>query len=623
MAGQLLELPVNIPWKQIAVSPDMIDTQVGNKRFPFVWRSSMAISVFEPKLEDLAPELCDERVTYVKVSCTVTGYQPSKEEILAGHASFPDVPTDSLNQILEEYFACYGVLLQVALFPLAGDHPRPGLHPIERADYPRIIALEPKVRDFYQAATESGEILTASDSGVKTDKSLTTIENTQTGFKMGAKVPVKGAELTGEFSHARSETNQDTWTVQTDASRERRETAGTTTQLNQMYNLLTGYHQGTNRAAFLMLPRPHILQPTDRRTFVQGLRVIEGLQEFLLIVSRPSKIAGLCIEATLDTGHFPEDVDVEHPPDEFEEGQEDFTVRAFADNGWFSGSCTDIESDPSSAYTIEAGWVIDRSKGDPGHSGVQELANNSNEQANQSLERYDYRAISDAGVRVSGRICGENAQQDKARFNRTYRVFKRREQPRDTSSEPVVTTPFLITSRSLLVCMRSGEICPEVVAPPIVLEDATVLAESVVDERPLRLRPALLTRLAVAGDRAPAIKDVLRQLQQGMLTSWRSLRRYPAGAVGFLESDYFKDKIAGAGPGGRLERSVAEIPDLPPAVLERLGRPTLVKEVLSLKLPELAQRTGLDIAEAAGVRRRLLGLPPPPRRGGRGESKGY
>jgi hypothetical protein len=607
MAGQLLQLPVNIPWKQIAVSPDMIDTQIGNKLFPFVWRSSLAVSVFEPKLEELPPELCEERLTYLKVTCTLTGYQPSKEEVIVGHASFPDVPTESLNQILEEYFGCYGVLLQIALVPLHSAPPHPH-EPVEIGDYPHIIGFEPKARDFYQAATESGEILTASDSGVKTDKSFTSVENTQTGFKMGAEVPVKGATLTGEFSHARSETNQDTWSVQTDASRERRETAGTTTQLNQMYNLLTGYHQGTNRAAFLMLPRPHILQPTDRRTFVQGLRVIEGLQEFLLIVVRRSKIAGLCIEARLDTGHFPEDVDIEHPPDEYEEGQEDFTVRAFADNGWFSGSCTDIESDPSSEYSIEAGWVIDRTKGDSGHPGVQEIANNSNGQANDSLERYDYRAISDAAVRVSGRICGEAFQGDKARFDRTYRVFKRREQPRDTSSEPVVTTPFLITSRGLLVCIRSGEVCPEIVPPPIIIEDPVVLADSIVDERPLRLRSALLTPRAVTEDRAPAIKDTLKQIQQAMLTSWRSLRRYPSGEVHFLESDYFKNRIAAATPRDRFDRPLYDVAGLPPGMVEKLGRETSVRGALALTLSEFAQRTGIDLRQAAEIRRRLLGL---------------
>ena len=191
---------------------------------------------------------------------------------------------------------------------------------IQISDFPHIVDLEPKQRDLYQAASETGEILTASTSSVKTDKTLANTEETESGFKLGAEVPIPdappGSKLTGSFERKRTEKEEDTWSVGTDASRERRETQGTTTQLSQMYNLLSGYHVGTNRASFLMLPRPHVLQPTDHRTFVQGLRYMEGIQEFLLIVSRPEDIEGIAVEASLDTGHFPEDVDVQEPEEE-------------------------------------------------------------------------------------------------------------------------------------------------------------------------------------------------------------------------------------------------------------------------------------------------------------------
>ena len=81
MATQLLNLPVNISWKQIAVSPDMMDTDFGNRRFP-----------------------------YLKVAGTITGYQPTKEDTEKGYVSFPDGPMEQLSRIFEEYFACYGVL---------------------------------------------------------------------------------------------------------------------------------------------------------------------------------------------------------------------------------------------------------------------------------------------------------------------------------------------------------------------------------------------------------------------------------------------------------------------------------------------------------------------------------
>ena len=178
--------------------------------------------------------------------------------------------------------------------------------PVERevglTDYPHIIDFEPKIRDLYQAATQNGEILTASVSGVKTDKTGSHTKSTETGLELASKYTSPPseygqAEVSSKISHKWGTTDQDSFQVQGDASRNSRETEGTSTSISQMYNLLTGYHQGTNRATFIMLPRPHMLQPTDRRTFAQGLRIIEGVQEFFLVVEYPPGMPGLCVEA--------------------------------------------------------------------------------------------------------------------------------------------------------------------------------------------------------------------------------------------------------------------------------------------------------------------------------------
>ena len=60
MATGLLNLPINVPWKLIAVSEDMMDKQFCDKEFPFAWRSSLAISVYEPPPEELPEDLCDQ-----------------------------------------------------------------------------------------------------------------------------------------------------------------------------------------------------------------------------------------------------------------------------------------------------------------------------------------------------------------------------------------------------------------------------------------------------------------------------------------------------------------------------------------------------------------------------------
>src|SRR5215467_12269401 len=95
----------------------MMDTIFCNKLFPFEWRSSLAISYYHPKPEDLPEELCGDRVIYLKLTCSITGYQPSPGEKDDAYITFPDVPTEELDRILSEYFACYGVLLNIAVFP--------------------------------------------------------------------------------------------------------------------------------------------------------------------------------------------------------------------------------------------------------------------------------------------------------------------------------------------------------------------------------------------------------------------------------------------------------------------------------------------------------------------------
>lgn len=764
MARQLLNLPINVAWVPIATSPDMMDTKFCNKSFPFEWSSSLAISAFEPKAEDLPEEFCHQRVSYFKITCTVTGYQPTKEET-DQIIEWPGLSTEDRDRLIEEnsYFACYGVLLNLAVFPSSktktmlnkntvdfvdqevdsalanplqigdvafesedtqsnfvidifpegGDskgelaiqrtmtislpsssrieakvvHSSEGVSApvlltafrdnevvgtqeagpepffihelfidgeninrivltseVEQAslleltyyvpksvevtlnDYPRIIDFQPKVRDLYQSASETGEVLSASISKVSTDKTLAHTETTETGMSLSAKYkPTENSEIAGSLSHKWGETDQDQFSIRTDASRERREKEGMTTQLSQMYNLLTGYHQGTNRAVFLMLPRPHVLESTDRRTFIQGLRAIEGVQEFMLVVTRPEEIEGICIEALLETGHFPEDIDIEQPPDEFEESHEDFTVTGFADNSTIFQNCENFMDE----FTVQAGWVIDRrlerkrNPGDPvgsgwdeNHPGVAEIANNSNGQANDTLDDYDYRAISDIAVRVKGRICGARAQGDKARFKRVYRVFTRSEEPKSSSSAPdIPIETLIITSRGLCACIKSGEVCPELV-PFHTLPDfdfpetdqVVAFRESIVDERPIKINPVLIRPNVSQASRMPPTKDLLRRIQSAMTMSWRLPSRYPAGEIGFTDSDFFKNQVLQALPNDQLNAPITSVEGLPDNVLSSLSDLGSIAEALELGLSEFSRKTGLTLEEAADVRRRLLGI---------------
>jgi hypothetical protein len=91
----------------------------------------------------------------------------------------------------------------------------------------------------------------------------------------------------------------------TDSSTERRETAGRSTQLSQMYQLFNAYHVGTNRAVFLSFPRPNIVSTAEQieNSLASGDRGLEGIQDVFLIVLVPKTSPGFCVRAGLDTSH--------------------------------------------------------------------------------------------------------------------------------------------------------------------------------------------------------------------------------------------------------------------------------------------------------------------------------
>jgi hypothetical protein len=748
MTGSVLSLPRDVPWKQLAVSPDMMDTDFCDRTFPFRWRSSLAVSAFEPALDDLPEGMCDERLTYLRVTSTITGYQAAEGETQQPYQVFPNVPTEELDRLMGQYFACYGVVLNVAVFPgpnskeiesverrtvdfsqepldaqlanpfdregarfeqpgqgglqvvalfteavegrrglsfssrrdmtvtlpptrhvdatiihasapvtlqaFSGEtlvdrqdtDPEPGqshlltftgdgidrlllqtaegeasllqlvyeasaTRPAGLSDYPHIVDFEPKTRDLYQAATETGEILTASVSSISTDKTLTHTETSETGLALSStyespETPYGKGSITGSWAHKWGDTDADARAIGIDASRDRRESQGSSTNISQLYNLLTGYHVGTNRATFMMLPRPHIMQPTDRRTFIQGLRIIEGVQEYFLVVTRPRDTAGMSVEVMLETGHFPEDVVTTEPPERYEESEERFVVTAYAKGGHGpSGNAdtVDIMSDPSSTHMIQEGWIVDKrpGKGDADHPGVEELANDSDDEANSSLRSYNYQA-SDSAVQVSGRISGKGQWRSGANFNRKYRVLTRRSEPIDDDEQPSVDTPFLITARGLCVRYRSTADCPVVVPPPPNVDDL-IPGDWVVDETNLQV--AALTSRKTPGQRLPAMKEALRQLQFAMARSPRMPSRRPFGQVGYLESDYFGRHISKHIP-PRLARQA--MPAAKPEQGESPSQVLTLEQVLSQDLMSLQRSTGLSAEEIVQARRTALGL---------------
>jgi hypothetical protein len=351
--------------------------------------------------------------------------------------------------------------------------------PTTIADYPHIIDFEPKTRDLYQASTDQNEVLTASTSDVKLGKSMSNTSSQEMGITQetgyNSQYGSGKTSLTGKWGSQ----VQDTTTTNLDQSRERRETQGSTTNITQQYNLLTGYHAGTNRATFLSLPRPHTLQATDYRTFIRGLRMLEGVQEFFLVVSRATTLPGICIEAVLETAHFPENVTqgspltpVGPPP---ATKQIPFSIVAYVPGHNVSTQCSantvgGVPQNGVVPYTLPPGWIFDTSQGDPSSPGVSKatlssidastngdsVANTFNQAVNNHVASCQILGTNACQFTVMVYSQGGNPLPDGTGAGAlfSYTIYAVQE-PTAADNEPVVVSDFIVTSRELAVCINS------------------------------------------------------------------------------------------------------------------------------------------------------------------------
>jgi hypothetical protein len=184
--------------------------------------------------------------------------------------------------------------MQLAVYPSRGENVRPD-------DYPYILDFEPKKREMYESITEGSEVLSGSYDNTEITKGSTSVNALEIGGSAGFSVGGFGAS--GSVTHTSTDTtvNQNT----TDTSREARETLSRTTQSSQMYQLFNGYHLGSNRALFVIAPRPHTASEQAQTEFnlIDGPRKLEGIQEVFVVVHMAKTLAGFCLQAGLDTGH--------------------------------------------------------------------------------------------------------------------------------------------------------------------------------------------------------------------------------------------------------------------------------------------------------------------------------
>jgi len=308
-----LSLPTDIPWKRICVTEDMMDKVVCDTELPPKWQSSIAVFKYVPEEDyQLFPEY---KISYLKMTATIAGYQPLDDEI-QGNIDWDgvDVTTiEGLTELLNSYYPCNGSILQVVVGP-------PGKDPDMSLDkYPFLLDFEPKKRELYEVATDTNEKQSRSIETVHLSKSAGTTQSLEvldvdmggsTGFGMQGLYAGTGGGFSfssssqGQWGTKSLNTDQSQVTRTVEAGQEKRELYSHTTQLSQMYHLLDSYHLGTNRAVFFVQPRPHVLE--EPSGFVRGPRKVEGIQEFFLVVAQPKDQEDFCVSVRMDTAHLME-----------------------------------------------------------------------------------------------------------------------------------------------------------------------------------------------------------------------------------------------------------------------------------------------------------------------------
>jgi hypothetical protein len=307
-----LSLPTDIPWEKVCVTEDMMDRVVCDLDLPPKWQSSVAVFKYVPEKEyQLFPNY---KITYLKVTATITGYQPLDDEI-QGEIDWDGVNVetiDGLTEILNSYYPCTGAILQVVVGP-------PGRNPNVQFDkYPFFLDFEPKKRELYEIASDTKEKQSRSIETLNISKSAGTTQSLEVmdidmggggfGISGGQSDGIEGGfsvqGSSGQWGTKRINTDQSQVDRATESGTEKRESYSHTTQLSQMYHLLDSYHLGTNRAVFFIQPRPHVIEePTG---FVRGPRKVEGIQEFFMVVAQPKDQKEFCLSVRLDTSHLVE-----------------------------------------------------------------------------------------------------------------------------------------------------------------------------------------------------------------------------------------------------------------------------------------------------------------------------
>ncbi len=596
-------VPLDIPWERLCVSEDMIDRKVCDRDFPYRWRSSLAVFGYEPPEEEQVRD--DVIVTYVKVVSTITGFQPDPEEVgisdrrIDSYWNDPEAIAD-FKDAVSEYYGCYGAVLEVAVAPKVPRDERPTV-PLSR--YPYIADFEPKKRELYEVVTETGQVMSRSLDQANVKKGMTTSESHEVldvfkGFTASGGYDKVKASLgvSGEWG-TKDMTKQEYSDVRTtDRLAEMSQTYGHSTTINQLYHQLNSYHLGTNRSVFMMLPRPHIVEAETG--FVNGPRLLEGVQEFFFVVARPRSEKEFCIEAYMETAHI-----ASEPIKAYEQSTGSLTLHVQAPcrdtSGSFGDDSNTTTAEKSETYTPPAGWEVDLDR-DGGYR-IESASGTRIEEATVTEADRDHVTIyGRVTTRFEDRTWPQSNVCHYGVLDMVVTIYIRKKEPNVTG----YTQTLWLTGRGLCCC------------PP----DVAVLApgEFLTAERPIadwltkHVGTDQLTVHEANRLREDIARDIPRALNDPLRYPFGKLRFPEAGFIGRRMSETIRET---AHPDNVI---VTELPGLSKEIAEKVYKvaPKASRgRMLAMPMAEQVDRFGLTEDEAAELRRALVGTaaePKPP-----------
>lgn len=603
--------PQEIPWKHLATSRDMMDTDISDREFPVKWKSSMAFFYFEPKLD---PEILDGRkIIYLKIVCSVTGYQVDDNELgvdVENPKEWDSRVYHNFHELIRDYYPCYGALLHLAIFPYKKEDD------IKR--FPHIIDFEPKKREMFEVVTETGEVMSRSLHSLKVNTGGTSTSSMETidvdkGWSL--KAEAKGKEYGGgiqlgsqyESGYKAMAQGQNVNLRQVDASQEAKETISHTTQLQQMYHLLDSYHLGTNRALFVVTPRPHILD--QELSVTNGPRRLEGIQEFFLVVAMPADSKGLCVVGQLETSHLHKQTRTETTgTTEYETGEIHQTIADSYKGGVFTNY-----TKRRYQILVPGGYIVDRSRGNGGY--IENVR--SGDDVTEDIETHQV-FVYDDRIEVEV-VYDPGPWPDTSYFTADYTVYYRSPEP---VSEPVTTTvtdiDLFMTGRYLHTCLDFDKYYTEIFEPKWFKE--YIVSEELLPRRFVEIYkeiPKIAKQPEIAGNIRQGMNELQFFIRDRSLASVNSPDRYPAGQQTILDTDFALRAISTAPGEGRYKTSdyvtpikvddslIKKMDGKAAKDITRFSRADLLRSNSS----QMARRTGLTVKEVINLKKSNLRIP--------------